>query len=234
MQINNPRPRVRGKRNRAISREERRMSTNEFESDFASAKYSAGQLNAMVKKLIKAAGEDAPMLLLGDKLEISVRKVLGGLSPNAPIAIGPLAKTFVPKDFFRDDNREVKLYIWDGFKTRVLPSTGKVSKQPAATIASYDLTKAMYDSEVRAELPENHVFAIDDLWMIADLISHQSKGESGKLLNNGYANLFYVQVGASVLVVGVDWYGSEWYVYAWVLGERGRWYGGCRVFSRNG
>lgn len=210
------------------------MSTNKFESDFASARYSAGQLNAMVKKLIKAAGEEAPRLLLDDKLLISVRKILGGLKLNGECTVGQLAETFVAKNFFRNDNSAVRLYIWDSFKNRVLSSTRKVSKQPTATLVSYDLTKEMNDLEIRAELPENHVFAIDDLWMIADLISHQPKGESGALLNNGCANLFYVQVGALVLVVRVRWDGSEWCVHAWSLGGRGRWNDGPRVFSRNG
>lgn len=203
------------------------MST-EFESDFASAKYSVEQLNAMVKKLIKAAGEEAPMLLLADKLEISVRKILGGLKPNGNIVVGPLTKTFVSKDFFRDDNPAVKLCIYESFKNRVLSSAGKTSKQPATMCVSYDLAKPMYDREICAELPENHIFAIDDLWMIADLIKND------KFLKNGYANLFYVQVGASVLVVSVDWDGSGWGVHGWGFDEGGQWGGGRRVFSRNG
>ncbi|MCX6739374.1 MAG: hypothetical protein NT098_05010, partial [Candidatus Parcubacteria bacterium] len=78
------------------------------------------------------------------------------------------------------------------------------------------------------------VFAIEDLWIIADIISRQPKGESGTLLNNGYANLFYVQAGASVFVVYVCWSGFEWCVSAWLLDEDGQWSGGGRVFSRNG
>ncbi|MCX6739399.1 MAG: hypothetical protein NT098_05135, partial [Candidatus Parcubacteria bacterium] len=78
------------------------------------------------------------------------------------------------------------------------------------------------------------VFAIEDLWIIADIISRQPKGESGTLLNNGYANLFYVQAGASVFVVYVNWYGFEWNVYDWSLDENDQWYDGFRVFSRNG
>ncbi|MFA5831769.1 MAG: hypothetical protein WC878_08155, partial [Candidatus Paceibacterota bacterium] len=65
------------------------------------------------------------------------------------------------------------------------------------------------------------------LWMIADLI------KSDKLLNNGYANLFYVEASASVLVVCVGRSGSGWYVYVWELDGNGQWSGGDRVFSRN-
>ena len=189
-----------------------------------------------IQELIEKLGGDQKVReILSKNAETSVSKIiLNGLTTNGTVTVGPLTKTFVSKDFFRDDNRDVKLYIYGSFTNRVLPSTGEVSKQPAATIVSYELTKAMYDHEIRAELPENHVFAIDDLWMIADLISHQPRGESGTLLNNGYANLFYIQVGASVFVVSVNWHDSDWFVYVWDLVGHGRWYDGYRVFSRNG
>ena len=182
-----------------------------------------------VQKLIDAlGGDDKARKIFSKKPETPVSKILNGLKPNGTITVGPLTKPFVSKDFFRDDNCDIKLYIFDSFKNFVLPSTGKVSEQPATTLTSYDLTKPMYDHEIRAELSENHVFAIDDLWMIADLIKND------KLLKNGYANLFYVQVGASVFVVSVHWGGSDWGVFGWVFDENGWWRDGCRVFSRNG
>ncbi|MCX6739520.1 MAG: hypothetical protein NT098_05770, partial [Candidatus Parcubacteria bacterium] len=157
-----------------------------------------------VQELVEILGDNEARKILSGKIKTPVSELLAGsLKPIGEHVVGPLAKTFVSKSFFRDDNPDVKLYIWGGFKNRILPSTGKVSKQPAATIVSFDLTKPMYDREIRAELPENHVFAIEDLWIIADIISRQPKGESGTLLNNGYANLFYVQAGASVFVVYV-------------------------------
>lgn len=200
-----------------------------IEFEWAAKDFTQGQLNAMVKKLIEAVGKDAPMKLLRDELEISVKKILGGLKLiSDKITIGPLTKTFDPKEFFRNENNSVALYIWDGFKNHVLAHASKVSKQPVVSLSSYELTKPMYDSEIRAELPTNHVFVIDDLWMIAELIKND------KLLKNGYANLFYVQVGARVVIVRVYWDGSGWLVHAWGLGEGGRGHGGRRVFSRNG
>jgi hypothetical protein len=207
---------------------------NEFE--WAAKDFTQGQLNAMVKKLVEAAGKDAPQKLLRDELIISVRKILGGLSaPSEPITVGPLTKIFKPKEFFRDDNADVKLYVWDNFKDRILASTGNVSKKPAVEIVSRDITKAMNDSEICAELAENYVFRLDDLWIIAELLRCQPKGKNGALLNNGYANLFYIQVApALVLVFCMYWGGSTWDVDAWGLDEYGRWGGGPRVFSRNG
>jgi hypothetical protein len=200
-----------------------------IEFEWAAKDFTQGQLNAMVKKLIEAAGKDAPMKLLRDELEISVKKILGGLKLiSDKITVGPLTKTFDSKEFFRNENKIVRLYIWDGFKDRVLAHAGKVSKQPATDLVSYDLVKPMHDSEIRDELPTNHLFAVDDLWMIAELI------KNGKLLKNGCTNLFYVQVSALVLVVRVRWDGSGWNVSAWNLGGHGQWNDGSRVFSRNG
>ena len=182
-----------------------------------------------MQKLIDAlGGDDEARKIFSKKPETPVSKILNGLKPNGTVTVGPLTKTFVPKDFFRDDNCDIKLYVYDSFKNRVLSSTGKVSKQPATILTSYDLTKPMYDREIRAELPENHVFAVDDLWMIPDLIKND------KLLKNSYANLFYFQVGASVFVVHVLWLDSDWDVCDWGLDEYGRWNDGRRVFSRNG
>ena len=157
-----------------------------------------------------------------------------GLKENGTVIVGPLKGTFDAKEFFREWNKNVKIYIGDGFKNSVLKSAGNVSEQPPATIASFTLVKEMDDSEIRDELPENHVFALDDLWMIANIIKKQANGESGDLLADGNANIFYVQKDASVLVVQVLRDGSEWLVDGWRLDGGVRWYAGSRVFSRNG
>ncbi|MFA5831813.1 MAG: hypothetical protein WC878_08395, partial [Candidatus Paceibacterota bacterium] len=148
------------------------------------------------------------------------------LESNGIVIVGPLEGEFDPK-FFSNDNKSAQLFVFDSFKNKIAKSARHVSEQPSAAISSYTLTKAMNDSEIRAELPKNHIFSQDDLWMIADLI------KSDKLLNNGYANLFYVEASASVLVVRVYRSGSDWCVRAWELGEYGRWSVGRRVFSRN-
>jgi hypothetical protein len=156
------------------------------------------------------------------------------LKENGTITVGPLKGAFDSEGFFRGWNKNVKIYIGDGFKDGVLKSAGSVSEQPPATIASFTLAKKMHDTEIRAELPKNHVFSPNDLWMIADLIKKQANGESGHLLADGKANIFYVQVSALVFVVRVYRDGSAWGVCAWDLDEIGWWDGGQRVFSRNG
>jgi hypothetical protein len=156
------------------------------------------------------------------------------LESNGNCAVGPLEGEFDPKEFFSDTNKNVKIWAGASFKNKVLSSSGNVSEQPPATTASFTLGKVMNDTEIRAELPKNHVFSQDDLWMIADLIKKQPNGESGDLLADGKSNIFYVQADTSVLVVDMYWDGSGWSVRDWALDADGQWLGGFRVFSRNG
>lgn len=124
------------------------------------------------------------------------------------------------------------LYVWDGFRSRVLSLAKPVSGLGPLSLSSYDLTENLYDRDIKAELPANHVFTDASVLCarIAQLISKQPNGEKGDLLNNGYANLFYLPD----CVVDVYW-GSVrqgWYVYAWKLDDR-HWYAGRRAFSGN-
>jgi len=148
------------------------------------------------------------------------------LKENGTVIVGPLTKTFDPKRFFRQDNPKAKLVIYDGFKDEILAISKKVSQRPEAAISSFDLPMGMHDTEIRANLPKNHVFAIDDLWMIADLF------ENGELTNGN--NLFYMQTGASILLVRIEWGTHKWHVNTWEVDGLGRWCVESRVFSRNG
>ncbi|MBP6975318.1 MAG: hypothetical protein KBB51_00650, partial [Candidatus Moranbacteria bacterium] len=67
---------------------------------------------------------------------------------------------------------------------------------------------------------------------IAGLIEAQPGGKSGFLLNNGYANIFYVEgKNGEVFAVRVGWRSvdREWSVGGWGLGERGDWDAGRQV-----
>ncbi|MFA5830746.1 MAG: hypothetical protein WC878_02845 [Candidatus Paceibacterota bacterium] len=149
------------------------------------------------------------------------------LESNGIVVVGPLEEEFYPKEFFSNDNKSAQLFVLNSFKNKILASARHVSEQPSTALSSYTLTKKMNDSEIRAELPKNHIFSQDDLWMIADLIKSDK-------VQHGYANLFYVEAGALVLVVYVGWDGSVWCVNAWDPDEYGQWFVGYRAFSRNG
>lgn len=154
---------------------------------------------------------------------------LKNLESNGTTTVGPLEGEFDPKKFLNTAG----LSVLTSFKN-IVRLARKVREQPSADISSFTLKKSMNDAEIRAELPKNHVFSQDDLWMIADLIKKQSNGKGEKLLNNSGANLFYVQAGALVFVVYLHRDGSGWYFSGWELGENAQWHKGYWVFSRNG
>ena len=69
---------------------------------------------------------------------------------------------------------------------------------------------------------------------IHDLMVKQSNGESGVLLTDGCANIFYVLDQNGVLrTVSVYWYVDGWFVYALPVEDPFRWDDGRQVFSRN-
>lgn len=66
------------------------------------------------------------------------------------------------------------------------------------------------------------------------LMEKQKHGEDGVLLNNGWANIFYIKNDAGVLcAVSVYWGGDGWYVDADSVEYPDGWCDGTRVFSRN-
>lgn len=133
-------------------------------------------------------------------------------------------KDFNPKKFFVD--RE-GLYIWSGFKERILATTPEVTKWGAISVSSFDLKDYATDAQIEKALPKDHIFKESDVCaVIADLIGKQTKGETGSLVNTGRANLFYT----TAFVVSVDWYGGAWYVYAWDRDDD-EWSAVYRVFS---
>jgi len=61
----------------------------------------------------------------------------------------------------------------------------------------------------------------------------QANGKAGVLLNNGYANIFYIRDQSGVLrAVFVSWRGVGCYVIAYVVSCPYVWLGGYQVFSR--
>lgn len=82
---------------------------------------------------------------------------------------------------------------------------------------------------------EGRVEARDRLNYLRTEIENQSKGKSGTLLNNGYANVIGIFKLKSnrVLAVGADWgsVNGRWHCYGFGAGE---WFDGLRFLSCNG
>lgn len=146
----------------------------------------------------------------------------------------PAVASFDPAAFYQT---RAGLYVWKSFSNRILSAAFRVENLPATTIQSYDLVKekgANY-AEIRAELPEGHVFKDASAFcaQLAGRIKRQAGGKEGGLLANGNVNIFCVRgIDEVVFAVSVYWDsdGRRWDVDARPLYDY-RWSAGSRVFS---
>ena len=203
-------------------------------TEFASKDYTAGQLNAMVKKLIEQVGEKGPDLLLQGKLKIEAIKdsILNWLGTTKTSAT---TEKFVAKEKFRKDSKEVKFYrIWDNFTNWFLAGDGKIEEPIGEQELRYgNLTKNSVDSPIIEDLG-GEAKAETTLAELYDLLKKQANGEGDVLLTNGYANIFYIRNIKGVLrAVRVYWDDDGWNVSALSVEDRLAWNAGDRVFSRN-
>jgi len=128
------------------------------------------------------------------------------------------------------------LYVWGGFTSRVVSASADecVLTTSATKLASFDLLKNTVDEHIRAELPADHVFGDLSVFCshLAGMLDRQIGGTEGPLLNNSYANIFYVQGAGGVVAVSVRWFAGfrVWDVGAFELGDYA-WNAGFRAFS---
>ncbi len=163
----------------------------------------------------------------GGKLSLKYLKLL---ADNIAVKTDGFSKD----SFFK--NGPVKLYFWDSFKNQILKAIPDSIPAFEGLLRKTQLTRNMFDSEILAELNNPQPFTVSEFAaLIRELLSKQPKGEDGQLLNNGYANIFYVKLeDARVVVVDVSWLsgGREWYPRAYALGD-GCWDDGRCAFSRS-
>jgi len=205
-----------------------------MKTEFVSKDYTAGQLNAMVKKLIEQVGKKGPDLLLQGKLKIEAIKVsiLNWIETTKTSAT---TEKFVAKEKFVKDSKEVKFYgIWNNFTEWFLSDDGKIEDPIGSQELRYgNLTKDSVDRPIIEELG-GEAKAETTLSELYDLLKKQAKGEEGDLLTNGYANIFYIKNTEDVLrAVHVYWHNAGWYVSASSVESSYGWSARYRVFCCN-
>lgn len=152
---------------------------------------------------------------------------------------------FVAKDrFVIDTSDEAKVKIsgfGNNFTKWFLSGDGKTEDPIGEQVLHcYKLRKAAHDvpheEGERAIIPElgGEAKAETTLSEMFSLMEKQKNGEDGVLLNNGYANIFYIRYQTGVLrTVRVFWNDDGWHVIADSVEYPCRWYYGSQVFSRN-
>ncbi len=142
------------------------------------------------------------------------------LKPVAQATVPARTKPFNAVEFYQTGTG---LYVYDTFADRLdVNARQTVDSAPERPYVASLLKANAYDKDIRKELPENHLSTLED---IAGLIEAQSGGKSGFLLNNGYANIFYVEgKNGEVFAVSVRWDSGRrgWGVNGWKLDEAGR------------
>ncbi len=198
-----------------------------------------------IRPLLKAVA-DLPEVHTGFVLDIvnqlrnedsaKVRMVLGQALASMRTGLNSedAVNLFNPPEYFvtRDS-----LWVSSEFTSRILSAHNKsTEKRGLEGMSHFDLPKNMYDKDIIKEYlggeeeTRKHAFTPDQ---VADQIDKQKDGGEGELLNNGYANIFYVIGKGEVLfAVYVDWDrdGHRWGVSAYGLDVDGSWLAGYRLF----
>ena len=187
------------------------------------------------------------LLVLEGKAEI---KILEPIEPAESEPIRPFlefvstvtvperTEKFVTKDrFVRDTGHKAKVkisYLGDNFKAWFL-SGGSKTEKPRGTseLHVHKLIRSSVDAPIIANFggEEKSETTLSEMFALMEM---QAKGESGVLLTNGYANIFYVRDFSGVLrAVSVRWSDGGWSVNAHGVTYPRAWDDGGQVFSRN-
>lgn len=145
----------------------------------------------------------------------------------AELIVG-VSKTFFTeaKNFFFGSN--FKNWILSSITDSIPVYNGKHQK--------YTLPKSMNDTEIQNATGNKKPFTIPEFFgLIHSLIVKQLNGEDGELLNNGYANIFHVELSdGTVVAVYVSWDSDD---REWGFGasefDFDRWLGGTCAFVRS-
>ncbi len=115
--------------------------------------------------------------------------------------------------------------IEDGFKHR-FQSFNK-DLLPKRVVCGYDLKQEETDLSVMNIIGPRFLTRMADLW---SMLLRQPNGESGELLTNGMANVFYVFDGKEVCAVILYWTRSGWHLDACATEDKNQWIVGSRIF----
>lgn len=153
----------------------------------------------------------------------------------ATFTVSATTEKFVAKDKFKvDTNKKAKVkisFLGDNFKEWFL---NKVEDPfSGSTVSGRNLEKNSVDGPILGELGGNEA-AETTLMELYAAMAAQPNGESGNLLNNGWANIFYIKdINGTLRAVSVRWYGAGWYVRARSVESPYKWRADHRFFSRN-
>jgi hypothetical protein len=142
----------------------------------------------------------------------------------------PTQPKFTAKDHFTLDSKTVEIsYIGSNFKSNFL------AKRENPELGFELKIETLGENKIDSEILENFTnleVSLSTLWYLLTL---QPKGESGALLTNGYANIFYIRdVKNTLSAVLCNWDSDDgWSVEASPVADPYGWAADDQVFSRD-
>jgi hypothetical protein len=118
---------------------------------------------------------------------------------------------------------DIEMYIHDNFREWILnPMKNQpLSLSDGITLEKFNLNKSMHDSQIKNELGNPKPIYVTAFFpILLNLLRQQPNGEAKEngLLNNGYANIFHVELeDGRVVAVNVYWDDVEWDLLAYDL-----------------
>lgn len=203
------------------------------------ASWTFGQVEALINIL---GGDEVARNILAGKVKVvaqTVQQVIETLLDFAgTVTVPATTSKLVAKEKFMistERNAPVKIsYLGDNFTAWFLNNDGKIEDPiTEQTLRYHKLRQSSVDGPIITELggEEKSETTLSEMF---SLMEKQKHGEDGVLLNNGYANIFYIKDQNGVLrAVLVSWDGGGWFVSAVSVEDPGRWRDGRQVFSRN-
>jgi hypothetical protein len=197
-----------------------------------------GDVEAVWNKLGGEGG--VQRFLRGETKIIEVaKKIISGLLEFVGVATVPAttSKLVAKEKFVRDTGRKAKVkisYLGNNFTEWFLSGSGK-TEDPITeqTLRYHKLRQSSVDGPIIGEFG-GEAKAETTLSEMFSLMEKQKSGEDGVLLNNGYANIFYIKdQNGALRAVYVYWYDDGWLVYAHSVENPYGWRDGSQVFSRN-
>jgi len=199
------------------------------------SKYGHKNLDWFEALVNKMGGvERAEAFLRGDL----VLKEIGQLEFLGIVTIPATSGTFIAREKFvvnTSEETKVKIsYIGDNFIQWFLSGFGKIEGPSGEQTLRYaELRQFSVNGPIIVELGgvEKSETTLAEMF---SLMEKQKNGENGVLLNDSYANVFYIKDYTGALrAVCVRWNDDGWDVTANSVENPYRWSDGDQVFSRN-
>jgi hypothetical protein len=211
--------------------------------------YPEGQAHQLMKRLEAEGFTPDDVTKLGQYKNLSdIRGLFRGtheLRIVKHVIAGPLldavgtvniatTEKFVASEKFVCGKSKVKIsYLGNNFTEWFLGEDGKVEAPIGEQTLRYArLKESSVDEPIITEIGGEEK-AETTLMEMFSLMEEQRDGEVGVLLNNGYANIFYIRdKNAALRAVGVYWHEGGWDVDALSVADPRGWNDGRQVFFR--